>query len=147
MGVQFEAPLKVDALERCLDAGHRNELVLIDTPGYLSPDSERTSALSSVIAKRADIDVHLVLPAYASAAGLTAMSARFKRFLPSRLLFTGVDECASVASMLAYSIESGLPISFTGCGPEVPEDLQAASPSGFLSQLLPGLGDAAESAA
>jgi flagellar biosynthesis protein FlhF len=150
MDLPLETPASASALERSLlpgdRPGDRNELLLIDTPGFRAGDSEIT-ALVSLLSKRADIDIHLLLPAYASVNDLNAMASRFKAFLPSKLIFTGLDQCASGASMLAYSMESGLPVSFTGCGQEVPEDLEEASPAVLMSRLLPGLMDAAASAA
>lgn len=147
IGMPFEAPADVNALERCLQSDDPNELVLIDTPGFRPADSEKSAALASLLSKRADIDTHLLLPAYASVPDLHAMAIRLKSWLPSKLIFTGVDQCSSGASMVAYSIDSGLPVSFTSCGQEVPEDLEEASPSVLMSRLLPGLIDAAASAA
>ena len=147
MGIRLETPATADALERRLESEDRNELLLIDTPGFRPVDSETSGALASLLSKRADVDVHLVLPAYASLTDLNGMAIRLKSFLPSKLIFTGVDQCLSGASMLAYSIDAGLPVSFTGCGQEVPEDLEEASSSTLMSRLLPGLMDAAASAA
>jgi flagellar biosynthesis protein FlhF len=147
MGIRLETPATADALERRLESEDRNELLLIDTPGFRPVDSETSGALASLLSKRADVDVHLVLPAYASLTDLNGMTIRLKSFLPSKLIFTGVDQCLSGASMLAYSIDAGLPVSFTGCGQEVPEDLEEASSSTLMSRLLPGLMDAAASAA
>lgn len=143
MGLDLETPANPEDLERRLRTGSKNELLLIDTPAPRPGDTE----LAPLLARSAGIDVHLVLPAYASAGELGAMAAKFKAFLPSKLLFTGVDQCASGASMLAYAIEAGLPVSFTGCGQEVPEDLEEASASSLMSRVLPGLIDAAASAA
>jgi len=147
MGIRLETPVSANALERRLESEDRNELLLIDTPGFRPGDSETCGALASLLSKRADVDLHLVLPAYASVTDLKGMAARLKSFLPSKLIFTGVDQCLSGASMLAYTIDAGLPVSFLGCGQEVPEDLEEASSSTLMSPLLPGLMDAAASAA
>jgi flagellar biosynthesis protein FlhF len=147
MGVKFEAPSKADMLERCLQTEQRNELVLIDTPGFTSRDSERATGLASLLSKRADTDVQLVLPAYACPADLAIMAARFKPFLPSKLIFTGMDDGAFGGSMLAHAIETDSPISYVGTGQAVPEDLEEASAAGLTARLLPGLIDAVASAA
>jgi flagellar biosynthesis protein FlhF len=147
MGLPLETPVSTNALERRLEYEDRNELVLIDTPGFRPNDSETSGALASLLSKRADVDIHLLLPAYASATDLNGMAIRFKTFLPSKLVFTGIDQCLSGASMLAYAIDSGLPVSFVGCGQAVPEDLEEASSSTLMSRLLPGLMEAAASAA
>ena len=96
---------------------------------------------------RADTDVHLVLPAYACPADLAAIASRFKTFLPSKLIFTGMDDGAFGGSMLAHAIETDSPISFVGCGQAVPEDLEEGSAAALTARLLPGLIDAVASAA
>ena len=65
MGVAFEAPANLDLLQRALQNEERASLTLIDTPGLSANNGDSNAALGSFLAKRADIDVHLVLPAFA----------------------------------------------------------------------------------
>jgi flagellar biosynthesis protein FlhF len=147
MGVKVELPGSIDALERVMGTGDRNELVLIDTAGLSRANLASAMPLAGFLSKRAGVDVHLVAPAYASAHALASIAAQFKPFLPSKLLFTGVDMAESVAPVLALAIAGDLPVSFLGTGDQVPEDLEEAVAAKLAARLLPALMEAAAPAA
>lgn len=147
MGVKFSAPGNLDLLEQALEADEGQSLTIIDTPGLAPAASERGKLLAGFLSKRADIDVHLALPAYASYTELCNMAVRYKSFLPSKLIFTNLDACSSTGSVLATALQEEMPISFLCTGPEVPEDLQEASASELTARLMPSLLSAIESAA
>jgi flagellar biosynthesis protein FlhF len=147
MGVRFESPTNIEALERILMSAEPNAVMLLDTEGAGPSVNERSAALASFFAQRADIDIHLALPAYASYAGLGFMAAQFKTFLPSKMIFTGLDTCLNVGPLLAYTLETELAVSFLGVGPEVPDHLEDASTAGLTARLLPALVAAAAQAA
>lgn len=147
MGIDLDLADSMESLERSLGVTDRHELLLIDTPGYSRSDIACGMPLAGVLAKRADVDVHLVLPAYASASDLASTLTRFKPFLPSKLLFTGLDNCDSVAPALALAASSDIPISFLGVGAQAPEDLEEATAERLARRLLPVLMEAAVSAA
>ena len=75
------------------------------------------------------------------------MAARCKAFLPSKLLFTGLDNCSNAGPMLAFALQNETPISFLGNGPEIPEDVEEASAGSLTARLLPTLMDAVVTAA
>src|SRR4051794_12759146 len=75
MGVSFSASANLEILERTIESDERNGLTIIDTPGLSPATSETSMLLANFLAKRADIDVHLVLPAYASYGELSNMAA------------------------------------------------------------------------
>jgi flagellar biosynthesis protein FlhF len=147
MGVAFEAPPNVDALQRTLQKEESGCLTLIDTPGPSANNGESNAALASFLAKRADIDVHLVLPSFAGSEELRGMAGKFKSFVPSKLLFTGLDNCSNTGPMLAFALHRETAISFLGTGPEVPEDLEEATAGSLTARLLPFLMDAVVAAA
>ena len=147
MGVTVDLPRSLEALEQCLEGGQRNELVLLDTPGYSRANFQSALPLAGLLSKRAGIDVHLVLPAFASPADLASTVTRFKPFLPSKVIFTSVDLCESIAPALALAIAEEMPLSFLGTGDQVPEDLEEAGSAKLAARLLPVLMEAAASAA
>lgn len=147
MGVAFETPANLEGLHHTLQQDERGCLTLIDTPGLSERNTESGAALGSFLAKRADIDVHLVLPSYAGCEELTGMAARFRSFVPSKLLFTGLDNCSNVGPMLAFALQRETAISYLGTGPEVPEDLEEAAAGSLTARLLPSLMDAVVTAA
>jgi flagellar biosynthesis protein FlhF len=147
MDLPFEAPTTLDALERSLAAGGSESLILIDTEGIGGGELERTAPLASFLAVRTDVDVHLALPAYASFEDSMSMASRFKMFLPSKAILTGVDASSNIGPALAQAIASEASISFLGTGREVPDHLEEASTGELISRLLPSLTAAAAAAA
>jgi flagellar biosynthesis protein FlhF len=147
MGITVDLPRSLEALEQCLEGGQRNELVLLDTPGYSRANFQSALPLAGLLSRRAGIDVHLVLPAFASTADLASTVIRFKPFLPSKVIFTSVDLCESIAPALALAIAEEIPLSFLGTGHQVPEDLEEAGSAKLAARLLPVLMEAAASAA
>jgi flagellar biosynthesis GTPase FlhF len=102
-------------------------LVLIDTPGISPADRNELSELKDFFAAQPGIEKHLVLRADASSADMLHMMSRFSALRPSRLLFTGMDEAVRVGPAIDALIRSGIPATFTGTGPQIPEDLEEVS--------------------
>ena len=147
MGLKVELPTTIDALEQALSAADRNELLLIDTAGYSRANIASALPLAALLSKRAGIDVHLVLPAYASAHALACFAEQFKTFLPSKLLFTSADTAETLAPALALASSAEMPVSFLGTGDQVPEDIEEAAVPSLAARLLPALLEAAAPAA
>jgi flagellar biosynthesis protein FlhF len=137
MGAAFSTARGGEALHNLLERGSANTLTIIDTPGLSSAvQPEWASAFST----RPDVDVHLALPAWAGAPDLAATVARFRHFLPSKFLLTGVDMAYSCVPAVAQAMRYQRPISFVTTGQEVPEDLENAT----ADKLLGFSGDAAK---
>jgi flagellar biosynthesis protein FlhF len=66
------------------------------------------------------------------------MVDRYTSFAPAKLLFTRLDETDSCGVILNESVRTGLPISFLGTGPRIPEDLEPASKDRIAGLLLEG---------
>jgi flagellar biosynthesis protein FlhF len=146
MDVRLDTPTTVEALDRALASDGTNQLVLIDTEGF-GPTCERRTELASFVASRADIDLHLALPSYASYEDLSSMASRFQPFLPSKVILTGLDVCSNIGPALSYVLATESSVSFLSTGREVPEDIEEASTAALTMRLLPSLLAAAAAAA
>jgi flagellar biosynthesis protein FlhF len=138
MGVSFQPVETATALTQAL-AEHENKgLVLIDTAGIGPRDATSSAPLAAALSRHPDVDVHLVLQAYLSPADMMRVAERFRPFLPSRLIFTGMDIAASTGAALALALSHEKAVSFLGTGQQIPEDFEAASAarlvSGFVKQ-------------
>ena len=146
MGVAFETPSNLDALHHIATKDERGCLTLIDTPG-----------LSEATPNQALLLVASSLSGRTSKSILVAVLRRWRRtdpdgrsvqiLLPSKALFTGLDNCSNVGPLLAFSLQRETPISFLGTGPEVPDDLEEATAGSLTARLLPSLMDAIVTAA
>jgi flagellar biosynthesis protein FlhF len=128
LGVPFQAVESPAALAQAVDYAPANTLLFIDTPGYsanLFRDLGRD--LAALLARRQDIDTHLVLTASMSSDALRRAADLYGAFGPSKLLFTRLDEATSYATILCEAARRQLPLSFFGTGQSIPEDLEPAT--------------------
>jgi flagellar biosynthesis protein FlhF len=138
MGVAFEALETVGALAQSLKENSRKDMILIDTPGYSAQDFDLSLDLTKFLSTYPHVDIHLVLSCGAKSSDLSRMVDRYTIFAPAKLLFTRLDETESFGAILNESVRTGLPISFLGTGPRIPEDLESASKDRVAGLLLEG---------
>jgi len=66
------------------------------------------------------------------------MVDRYSIFGPAKLLFTRLDETSSYGAVLNESVRAGLPVSFLGTGPRVPDDVEPAAQDRIVDLFLGG---------
>ena len=137
LGLGFQVVETNRALEQSLEEHRHKELILIDTPGFTLSDLNGPCDSAEFLARRTDIQQHLVLPASMRSADIARMSAAYQAFKPSRSIFTRMDETESFGALLNETISSGRPIAFFCAGQRVPEDLTEATNRGLAALLLP----------
>jgi flagellar biosynthesis protein FlhF len=138
MGVSFEALETVGALSQSLKDNSRKDLILIDTPGYSAQDFSLSWDLTRFLSTYPHVDIHLVLSCGAKSSDISRMVDRYNPFAPAKLLFTRLDETDSYGAILNEPVRTGLPVSFLGTGPRIPEDLEPATKDRIASLLLEG---------
>ena len=111
-------------------------LTLIDTPGLGPADETGIAALGALLRSARPRQIHLVLPATSKAEDAAAAVRAFARVGVTHLLFTRLDEAVSCGSVLAVSLEAGLPLSCFGTGRDVPDDLVAADLATLVHRTL-----------
>ncbi|HEX2055262.1 MAG TPA: hypothetical protein VHF07_02135, partial [Nitrospiraceae bacterium] len=82
------------------------------------------------------VEVHLVLSATTRIQDIDAAVKRCMGAPALRLLFTKLDETSGYGSIFEAAHHSGLPLSYWGTGPRVPEDLAPAVPDRLVDLLL-----------
>jgi flagellar biosynthesis protein FlhF len=137
LGVHFQAVESSAALAQAIEAAPATSQILIDTPG-LSPSmlSEVGMDLSAFLARRQDIDTHLVLTATANQLVLEKAAQRFSVCSPSKLIFTRLDETESLGALFGLAIRCEKPISFLCQGQLIPEDIEPACKSRITEALV-----------
>ncbi|HET9626741.1 MAG TPA: hypothetical protein VFP84_35505 [Kofleriaceae bacterium] len=117
-----------------------NDLTLIDTAGK----SPRDRASIEELARHMEglgIEVHLVIPAGASAAQIDELAQRYAPLAPSRLLFTKIDECDTAPELALAPARTRLPITWVTTGQAVPEDIEQPTAARVRELASHGLGD------
>ena len=138
LGVGFEAIDTVGALAQSLKENSRKDLVLVDTPGYSGKDFDLSWELTRFLSTYPHVDIHLVLSCGAKSSDISRMVDRYNVFGPAKLLFTRLDETESYGVILNESARTGLPVSFLGTGPHVPDDFEPATEDRIADLLLEG---------
>jgi flagellar biosynthesis protein FlhF len=135
LGAPFQACESLASLNLALNGQVWKGLALIDTPGLSPADRDELIELKEFFVTRPEIERHLVLRADASSADMLQMLSRFSCLRPSRLLFTGMDEAVSVASVIETLIRGRIPATFAGTGQQIPEDLEALNAGRLASAV------------
>jgi flagellar biosynthesis protein FlhF len=136
LGVGFELAATTAALDQTLNQHRAKGLILIDTPGFAAADMDQAGDLARYIARRREIDTHLVLSASMRSADITRAVDRFEIFRPAKLLFTRLDETESLGPLVSEAARTQKPISFLCNGQDIPEHLEAASKRRLVASLL-----------
>src|SRR5579862_1215355 len=141
LGIAFASVPSIHALPGLVaEAGKKQELVLIDTPGYAGNDPRTAEMAAAVLLRCATadvpVDVHVVVPGYMKGADLRRCLQRYQIFRPSKLLVTKLDETQSLGSAFSEAAYARLAMSFLTHGPSVPEDIRAVSIEDLLGMAL-----------
>jgi flagellar biosynthesis protein FlhF len=135
-GMGFHAVPSLDQLPAIVEEARKNEVVLIDTPGYAGGDDRGMETAAGVLASCPGIDVHLVVPGYMKASDLRRTIRRYEAFRASKLLVTKLDETQTFGSMYSGAAWAGLSLSFMTHGPAVPDAIRPASLEDFIAMVL-----------
>jgi flagellar biosynthesis protein FlhF len=135
LGTPFQAFESPADLNLVLNGEGWKGLTLIDTPGISPADRDELGELKDFFAARPEIEKHLVLRADATSADILHMVSHFSGLLPSRLLFTGMDEAIGAVSVVEALIRGGIPATFFGTGQQIPQDLEEVS-AGTLARAV-----------
>lgn len=147
IGISFQTVETMAGLAQALEEASAKDLVLIDTPGFGPADTDEAAELALFLSRHRLIEVQLVMPATLRAAALARIVERFSMFQPSRLLFTNVDDGGACGGIVEQAIRTRLPLSYFGCGQQIPEDLTEASKDGLIRKVFEGWQEPALTAA
>ena len=147
IGISFQTVDTMAGLAQALEESSGKELVLIDTPGFGPGDTEEAAELALFLSRHRLIETQLVVPATLRAAALSRITERFSMFQPARLLFTNVDDGGSCGGIVEQAIRTRLPLSYLGCGQQIPEDLMEASKDRLIRKVFEGWQEPALTAA
>jgi flagellar biosynthesis protein FlhF len=147
IGIAFQTVETMAGLAQALEEASGKDLVLIDTPGFGPADTDEAAELALFLSRHRLIEVQLVMPATLRAAALARVVERFSMFQPARLLFTNLDDGEACGGIVEQAIRTGLPLSYLGCGQQIPEDLMEASKDRLIRKVFEGWQEPAQTAA
>jgi hypothetical protein len=111
--------------------------VIVDTPGVGPGDPGRLTELGRMLEPLKDMEVHLVLNATSREKDLLRTIEAWRRLPVHCLAFTRLDEAGSCGHLLNLLAHTGLPLSYLGTGPGIPEDLVDQPLAMLLRRIWP----------
>jgi flagellar biosynthesis protein FlhF len=136
MNVPVDVVVSPEQMATTLDRHRDKELILIDTAGRSPRDEVSLRDMQNFLRSELGTENHLVLSATTRDRDLYDTVNRF-RFLPLQsLIFTKVDECDCLGSLVNVVMRHNYPISYVTTGQQVPEDLILADSAQLAEMIL-----------
>jgi flagellar biosynthesis protein FlhF len=136
LGIELMTASTCDEARDCIAQLNHTELVLVDTPGFNPRHVEPWNGWTALAGLPYQVEVHLVLSATTRIQDIEAALRRCAGAPSLRLLFTKLDETSGYGSIFEAAHHSGVPLSYWGTGPRVPEDLAPAGPDRLVDFIL-----------
>lgn len=114
----------------------QKETIFVDTPGYTGADENAADAAAAALGECPDMDVHLVVPGYMKSRDLQFCIEKYRRFHPTKLLVTKMDETHSFGSIFSEAARAGLKLSFAAYGPGIPQDIRPVTSEDLLNMAM-----------
>lgn len=129
--VVFDPAEVAQALAGCAN----DDIVFVDTAGRSRTNAEHMRELEVFLAALKPDEIHLVLSASTKDSDLRQTVERFRGLGINRLLFTKVDETASLGNVFNTVTTCGIPVSYFATGQSIPDDIELAQPGRFVQRL------------
>ena len=111
------------------------DLILVDTAGINPYDREQREGLGLLTQEFQPEEIHLVLEATTRQKDLQRIAQAFFLVPITQLLFTKLDLTDNFGGIFSLSIHNKKSLSYLGCGPGLPDDIQAAD-TAKLAELM-----------
>jgi flagellar biosynthesis protein FlhF len=111
------------------------DYILIDTAGRSPKDTLKLNELKTFLAAASPDEVHLVLSTTASQACVELAVERFSNVRVDKIIFTKLDEAASVGVVLNVVKKVNKSLSYITTGQDVPNDIEVGR-GRRLAQLI-----------
>lgn len=136
MNLPVDVVITPEQLENALTKHHDCDLILIDTAGRSPKDDLSIEELRSFLKPDLQIEKHLVISASTREEESIDTINRFSKLDIHGTIFTKIDECSQLGSLLNVQLQNNTPISCLTNGQRVPEDLVDISPNAIAKLIM-----------
>lgn len=127
LGISVKVAYTPYQLADLIDENRDQDLILVDTPGRSQRATNEVAELGDYLAAVPDKTVHLALTAGAKYQDMQQSVEVFSTMSLDGLIFTKIDETASLGAAYSLACEAGLPLSYLTTGQRIPEDIEIAT--------------------
>jgi flagellar biosynthesis protein FlhF len=124
------------SLEFLLKKFADKKLILIDTAGVSTGDSDLDKQLKDINLSKRPIKKLLLMSATSQAAVLQQSFKLFSQISPNALVITKLDEAASLGEILSVVLNTHCPVVYTTDGQKIPEDIRVAKSYHLVSKAV-----------
>ena len=117
------------------------DYIFVDTTGHSHKNEEQLEnmrKLLETVKELGEYQAFLVLSATTKYRDLIRVASSYKEFSDFQLIFTKLDETATVGNMFNLKMYMDVPIAYVTCGQNVPDDIELFNPQKTVKQLLGG---------
>jgi len=125
-------------LQRALRERRDYDVVFIDTAGRCPRNPEHMWEIQALLTLARPLEIHLVLSATTREEEAEDMIRQFSLLPLHSLLFTKLDECGSLGSLVNLVVRTAKPLSYLTAGQRVPEDVEVATPERIVDLFWHG---------
>lgn len=139
----LETPFRVvytaEELQKAIVDFKECDYIFLDTAGHSHQNAEqleKMKELLDVIGELAPRETFLVLSATTKYKDLLKIAQNYKTITDYQLIFTKLDETATVGNLLNLKLYTDAPIAYVTHGQNVPDDIEKFNPQKTVKQLL-----------
>lgn len=141
----LEAPFRViyseeDAKQAVQDF-YNYDYIFVDTAGHSHKNEEQMKNMQKLfdaMREAGEYQTFLVLSATTKYRDLVRIVSSYKEIADYQLIFTKLDETATLGNLLNMKLFADVPIAYVTCGQNVPDDIECFNPQKTVKQLLGG---------
>ena len=135
MGVPLEIALSPEEVAAGVEKHKDKDVVLIDTVGRSQRNDEHLTELKTFVDAANPTETYLVVAASLSSDVQREVVEKFTILSPTKLVLTKLDESSNRGCLVNLPLRTGLGISCTTAGQNVPQDIDFAE-SGKIAHML-----------
>ena len=140
LSVPVEVIYEVNELKDTIEKFSQYDLILVDTAGRSHKNLEQCQDVKDLISSIPEYEkeVYLVLSATTKYKDMQKIVDTYSDISDCRLIFTKLDETSAYGNILNMKLKTGLSLSYTTYGQDVPDDISIMDPQMIAKQLLGG---------
>ncbi len=136
MGVPLKTAATPDAFIATVDEVRQSDLILVDTPGLNFANLEEIEALKNCLRSVENLEIHLALSATAKESDLSQTLRGLISLPVTRLIFTKLDESATLGNIINLLSNHPVPLSYLTYGRQVPNAIKTGSLQNLIKKLM-----------
>ncbi len=139
LGVDYYCASDADEFSKILKSLKNKDLIFVDSAGSSPYDIGKllnTVEFYKSNTNLEDSNLHLVISSASKYVDLKDIYEHFSFLNIDKLIVTKVDETRNIGNLIAFLLETKLPVSFISMGQKVPDDLKVATKRVILEHFI-----------